>query len=120
MKFRPLNDWLLVKLDPDKNETPGGLITIHGERHRTGTVLEAGPGAYRKQYTHMGGPGDTSKFREVFKPTEVKPGDVVTFWRENLEHKSGQETNEHIVHLLGDDMGIVRENDVLFYEPREI
>ena len=96
MHVRPLHDWIVVSLDPIKEVTASGIILPSDTelRQRTGTVLRVGPGR---------------NGREV----RVRPGDVVAFVREHLEHKSGK-TTTRLVHELEKDTAMIRAADILF------
>ena len=98
--LRPLNDYILVKLDP-LPETPAGSIILIGsgeERLRTGVVLRVGPGRW------MG---------SVRAPVDVVPGDKVAFWRENLEHQQGKKVTA-ILQDLEEGVGLLRAPDILY------
>lgn len=102
MKFRPFHDWLVVKLDPIPEKI--GSIFIDGsaaERLRTATVVSVGPGVYLKM---------TAKRR----PVAVIPGEKVAFFREHLEHQQGKQVVRVLLSELGDDIGLIRETDVLY------
>lgn len=116
MNFRPLLDTVVVKLDPVP-EKEGSIILVHGPRQYTGTVLQVGPGAWVKRTKDVGNPHRAQTWETFFAPTEIKPGDKVTFFRENLEHQSGKKTNETLKAAvdLEDDVCLIRERDVLFY-----
>ena len=102
MKFRPFHDWLVVKLDklPEKI----GSIFIDGsaaERLRTATVISTGPGVYLKLTAQR-------------RPVAVIPGEKVAFFREHLEHQQGKQMVRVLLSELGDDIGLIREPDVLY------
>ena len=49
VKFRPIHNKVLIKLDPFENKTPGGLWKppgAHHIEHRTGTIMAVGPGKF--------------------------------------------------------------------------
>lgn len=96
MHVRPLHDWIVVRLDPIKEVTASGIILPSDTelRQRTGTVLRVGSGR---------------NGREV----RVHPGDVVAFFREHLEHKSGK-TTTRLVHELEENAAMIKEADILF------
>lgn len=97
--MKPLNDWILVRLEP-LPEKVGALFRVHGERVRTGVVLEVGLGVRH----HKSG-------RRI--PVGLEKGERIAFFREHLEHQQGKQ----IVHRLqevGDDLGLIRSMDVLF------
>lgn len=107
MGVRPLQDWLVVKLDPLPETTSGGLVLPNGtsgmERQRTGTVLRVGPGVTRKG---------------VLQPAGVSPGERIAFFRENLEHQQGKEM-VRLLHELEENTGMIRQNDILFVVEEE-
>lgn len=100
MHVRPLLDWMVVKLEPLPNETPGGIFLVPSaaERVRMGTVLRVGPGRWEGA---------------VRVPVGVKPGDRVAFFRENLEHQQGQQL-ARVLHELEEDVGMIRASDILY------
>ena len=103
MKFRPFHDWIVVKLDklPEKI----GSIFVDGsaaERLRTATVIRTGPGAYLSW--------DSDKRL----PVSILPGEKVAFFREHLEHQQGKQVVRTLLSELGDDIGLIREPDVLY------
>ena len=98
MLIRPMNDWVLVHMEPIR-ETTGTIIQVHGERVRRGLVLARGPGRYEK--------GNLER-----TPTGVEPGDRVVFFRENLEHQPGKAIM-HVMQEMGDDVGLIRASDIL-------
>jgi co-chaperonin GroES (HSP10) len=103
MKLRPLHDWLLVKLDPIPDKI--GSIFIDGsaaERLRTATVLRTGPGKYLSWESD----------RRI--PVAVQVGDKVHFFREHLEHQQGKQLVRTLFSELGEDIGLIREPDVLY------
>jgi co-chaperonin GroES (HSP10) len=104
MSFRPLLDWILVKLEPLPESSSGGIFlpatTSGQERVRYGTVLKTGPGR------PVGKSG-------AIQPTGVVPGDRVAFFRENLEHQQGKEL-VRILQQVEEDTGLIRANDILY------
>lgn len=101
MKFRPLNDYVLVKFN--KLAKRSDTIVLAGDHDtaavRTGVVLRVGPG----RITKKGKRG----------PMSVKAGDHITFFRWHQEHQPGK-ANAQVLAELGDDITVVRENDILF------
>lgn len=105
MNFRPLSDWLLARFDPLKKRS--GIIEIAGDNDtsavRTGTVLRVGPGK----------PLDNGSLA----PMDVKEGDRITFLRWHQEHRPGKANSEALKQMsteLGEDLTLVRQNDILF------
>lgn len=97
-RVSPRNDWVLVEMDPIP-ETRGSLILPHGDRVRKGTVLAVGKGRYDE--------------KGVRQPVGLEPGERVAFFREHLEHKQGKAIL-HILKDFGEDIGLIRANDILF------
>ena len=91
MALRPLHDRLLVKRLEEKEQVQGGIIIpdTAKEKPQQAKVLAVGPG----RVTDDGKP----------QPIEVKVGDTVIFGK-----YSGTE-----VKIDGDDLLIIREDDVL-------
>ena len=71
--LRPLRDQIIVE---PLEWNPSAIIAVAGDTRKPlrGTVLAVGPGKYPKRYN-----ADRSKTwdSKVFRPTEVKVGDVV-------------------------------------------
>lgn len=71
-KFRPMNDWVLVKEDKRREKTAGGIILTEqmllAERvtEGAGTVLKAGPGV-KKVLVNGLEPGERICFRSFLK-----------------------------------------------------
>ena len=91
MALRPLHDRLLVKRLEEKEQVQGGIIIpdTAKEKPQQAKVLAVGPGRVT----------DDGKLQ----PIEVKVGDTVVFGK-----YSGAE-----VKVDGDDLLIIREDDVL-------
>lgn len=104
MRLRPLLDWIVVQLDPIPTHE-GSILLVHGARVRTARVRAVGPG--RKLSN-----GQTA-------PPDVHPGDKVAFFREHLEHQQGK-TLMHTLEDLGENIGLIREPDVLFVIPEGV
>lgn len=105
-----LADRLLVRLDPLKEKTRGGLV-IPGSKARTvrtGVVLEAGPGRRVRIYRT-----DRQEYREVLRPLDTRVGERVAFLIGSVDTKTGQA----VTHYLQEDERVIREDDVLFEIP---
>jgi co-chaperonin GroES (HSP10) len=102
MHVRPLVDWMVVHMEPLPEASAGGIVLVGSgvERQRTGAVLRVGPGRWLYKKGHQ----------RQRKPMTVKVGDHVVFFRENLEHQQAKAILQH----LEDDVGMIREDDVLF------
>lgn len=102
MKFRPLRDVLLVRLEPERPVTAGGIIRplVRQNPSRIGTVVRAGPGRRWK---------DKRTGKWSFWAMEAKPGDRVVFPAALLDVSQGKAT----AHVLGDDEALIRETDIL-------
>ncbi len=91
MKFRPLQDRVLLKRDEADERSKGGIIIPDNAKEipAKGTVMAVGPGRLDEQ----------GRFVE----TQVKVGDVVLFGK-----YAGTE-----VKVDGEDRLVVREEDIL-------
>lgn len=98
MNLKPLHDWIVVKMEPVPQKR-GELFLVHGDRVRTGVVLSIGPGKCTKEGNRI--------------PIGLEKGERVAFFRENLEHQQGKQILSAIKEV-GDDIGLIRANDVLF------
>lgn len=101
MRFRPINDYVLLELDPLPEKTKSGIILpgdSAGEKIRTGTVLRVGPGKWSGNHR---------------VPVGVEPGEKVAFLRWHLEHKIGKTVTGFLANL-GENQGVIRKDDILF------
>jgi chaperonin GroES len=91
MKFRPLNDRVLVEALDQENKTKGGIIIpdTAKEKPQQGKVIAAGPGARTED--------------GKLQPMGVKAGDQILFGK-----WSGTE-----VKIDGKDLLIMKESDIL-------
>lgn len=107
---RLLTDHLLVRLDPVKETTRGGIIRPGTSPNpiRTGVVLQKGPGRYRKIRR-----SGTLDYREVYRPMDVEVGERVAFFIASVDTKSGKAVS----HYLQEDQRVIREDDALFAIP---
>lgn len=99
MDVRPLNDWVLLQLDPLPEEQKVGSIFVPdsgAERVRTARVVSVGPGRRNPKTGER-------------IPFFVVPGMKVAFFREHLEHQQGRQ----ILARLEDGYGLIRAMDVL-------
>ena len=94
MPIRPLQDRVLLDLDPVKNESRGGILLLGHDPIRTGKVLRVGPGF---------------QFKDKYVPTEVKPGERVAFLQAVLETRSEKQINW----CLPSNQALIREGDIL-------
>ncbi len=101
MKFRPIKDWVLVKLDPIPKYSHG-IELVHGGRVRTATVISTGPGKENEE--------------GILQPIQVSKGEKIAFFREHLEHQQGKNLTSKLEDL-GDGLGLLREMDILFIIP---
>jgi len=113
MKIRPLNDWVLVQMDPEDNKVSGGLLvrpdialtTIL----RTGVVKAVGPGPVAKKGS------DTYLDKTV--PTGLEPGDGVVFNRVIASMTKTAEALHQAV--LSENEALIRPNDILLVYDRK-
>lgn len=103
MKIRPLNDWVVLQEAEPETKTSSGIIIpdVAKEKPQWGTVVAAGPGAYRDEK------GKGKDKEKKFIPTEVKPGDRVLFEKymakefETAGQKIAMVREEYILGILG-------------------
>jgi chaperonin GroES len=101
MNVQPINDWILVALDPIEDHV--GIIYLPaGVDHRKATVLATGPGKLLPN--------------GVLQPTDVVVGERVVFNRAHGEHLQGKK----LLHLLGGDKLLIKPEDVLFVMNEEV
>lgn len=100
ISIRPLNDWLLVKMDPVAVMSGTIFLPTNPSRIRTGTVIRSGPGRWPKRGVQR-------------TATGVEAGDKVAFFRENLEHQAGKQLSGTLAEV-GEDLAMLRVNDVLY------
>jgi chaperonin GroES len=91
MRFRPLQDRVLVRRVEQEAKTSGGIIIpdTAQEKPMEGEVVAAGPGARGEDGT--------------LHPLDVKPGDRVLFGK-----WSGSE-----IKLDGEDLMVMKESDIM-------
>ena len=91
MKFRPLQDRVLIRRVEEASKTPGGIIIpdTAKEKPMEGEIVAAGPGAR----------GEDGRLN----PLDVKSGDRVLFGK-----WSGTE-----IKLDGEDLIIMKESDIM-------
>lgn len=102
---RLLTDRVLVRLEPQKTATSGGVLLVRDEPYRTGVVVAAGPGRWVK-VKRRGAEG----YREVLRPTEVREGERIVFPIGSVDTKVGKA----VTHYLREDERVIREDDILF------
>lgn len=102
-----LSDRILVRLDPPKAKTSGGIVIPDNQpqRTRTGVILQVGPGRYVKVPRR-----GTQEYREVLRPIEAQMGERVAFLIGSVDTKTGQA----VTHYLQEDERVIREDDILF------
>lgn len=101
--IRPHNDRILIRIDPEKEKTAGGLYKPQGASDTmmaTGEVLAVGPGAYPKV-----GPKQSRRI-----PVGVEPGEGVVFIRFIEKTKTNEQLQQH---HLGEDKLLIQPNDIL-------
>lgn len=94
---RLLGDSVLVRLDPHRESTRGGIIVPDTSARpiRTGWVLKTGPGR---------------RYSDRFVATDVKVGEHVAFFIGAADTKSGQLVNAQ----LNENERLLTERDILF------
>ena len=96
--MKPLHDCMVVRVDPVKEYTRGGIIKVAPEPVRTGTVLAIGPGR---------------RYKDKYIPTEAKVGDRIAFFDAVTKTMQGKQ----LAWKLPEDQVLIRENDALFIIP---
>ncbi|MEK6777422.1 MAG: co-chaperone GroES [bacterium] len=101
MKIRPLNDWVLIRPEPDEGKSLGGIVIPDSakEKPTRGVVLAVGRGHYEEQRDKKGDPTGEKKFVE----TEVKTGNKILFRRFGVDEFKAD----------GEELVMVREADIL-------
>ena len=102
--IRPMNDWILVRYDPDEDNErtlDSGVIIPAGsyrdeDIHQWGTVVRVGPGKW-----------DGHKRKKL----EVKPGDKVLFIRFLKNTHTGETLRAQ--HAIGENEFLIKESDIL-------
>lgn len=103
--IRLLGDRLLVKMDPLKKVSAGGILypnedaVTEEDIHVWGTVVSTGPGKWAKK-------------KNVRVPMDAKEGDRVLF----IRYLAKVETNKSLQSSLPDGHLIIQEQDVLCVE----
>lgn len=107
-QLRPLHDGLLIRVDPivDKYLISSPDIQEQAGVNAWGTVIAAGPGRWT---------AGTAKSPPVRVLMDVKVGDRVCFIRYHARTKTG----EGLAWVLGKDKVLLKEADVIVYEPAE-
>jgi len=106
VKFRLLlSDRLLVRLDPRRAQTRGGLVIPETEAQsvRTGTIQQVGLGK-RERIRRKNG-----EYREVLRPIEAKEGERIAFFIGSVDTRSGQSVSRYLL----EDQCVIREDDVI-------
>ncbi len=104
---RLLSDHVLVRLDPRKDKTSGGVLLPDTKEQevRTGVIIGMGPGKHVKVRRR-----GTSDYRGVFRPMTAKVGERVAFFIASVDTRSGKA----VTHYLQEDERLIREDDILF------
>jgi len=107
MSLRLMNDWILVRMDPDSLEVAHGLLIRPEKAYdtilRTGEVMQVGPGPMAKNTA-----GECLGSRI---PLGVEVGEGVVF---NRVIASLTKTAEALhQHVLEKDEALIRPNDIL-------
>jgi co-chaperonin GroES (HSP10) len=103
-KFRPLQDWVVVKLDPPKVSKVRLIQIVEVEEKNkviTGVVVAVGPGKWCKANP------------QVREPVGASVGERVAFFSANFLTSMGELLLETI-QKHQEDTGMIRGNDILF------
>lgn len=106
MRVKPLHDVVIVELEEPPSVTRGGIILPDSvpKPLKVGRVLAVGPGVWK---------WNSRTGEEWFQKTIVQPGERAVFLTANLETGQGKQ----LCWALGDGLGLIRENDILFIIP---
>lgn len=113
-RLRLMNNWLLVKMDPESNKTLSGTLfrpeIAYETILRTGVVISVGPGPWAVNKS-----GECKGFRI---PTGLEPGMGVVFNKVVAElTKTAEALHQYV---LEEDEALLRPNDVLLvFDPNE-
>ncbi|HXN07208.1 MAG TPA: co-chaperone GroES [Nitrospiria bacterium] len=107
MKFRPLQDWVLIRQDEAGEKTTGGIYIPDTARQKTqgGVVISVGEGRFEEEDEKKGKKKSSEPKEKKFVKTSLKPGDKILY-----EKYSSTE-----VKINNEDLVLVREKDVLGY-----
>lgn len=111
MRFvRLFSDRVLVRLEPRKEKTRGGIVIpdTAPSPTRLGTIVMTGPGKYVKVRRR-----GSKDYAEVLRPIEARAGERVAFLIGSVDTKSGKSVS----HYLQEDERVIREEDILFIIP---
>ncbi len=105
LKIRPLNDVVLVKLEPrqqysDTIVIPDSVAQAHPLQKAT--VVRVGPGRHEL----IRASGKETKFIG----TQIKVGEKVVFFTATMDTRQGKQ----VAHALPDGYGLIREKDIIF------
>lgn len=105
--LRLMNDWILVKMDPDSNKTLSGTLYKPDEAYetalRTGKVMAVGPGPLAKK--------GEDRYLDFRIPVGVEVGEGVVFNRVIAIKTKTAEALHQVV--LEEDEALIRPNDIL-------
>lgn len=94
--MRPLHDWVLIELEPEKKVTSGGIILTGPAPVRIARAVAVGPGRMTKKGKLI--------------PSQVKVGDRFPFFKAATETQQGRKIAER----LPEGQEAIRESDILF------
>jgi co-chaperonin GroES (HSP10) len=98
--IRPLQDWVLVELEPGASRVTGSGLHLVGEDPvRMARVLAVGSGRRVGKKEHL-------------IPTEVKPGERVAFFIASVQTKQGAQ----VFHSLPENQALIKESDILIVD----
>lgn len=108
MTLRPLNDNIVIKIDPESNQVmTGSGITLYKPDGACEHVLNTG---------EVVSTGAGKKCRKGTVPTGVEPGDGVLF----IKFIAGYtETNKAIQHVIGKNLAVIKPKDILLVYDRK-
>jgi len=111
-KLRLMNESVLVKMDPEAEETSGGILKPDGaveHIYMTGTILAFGWVLEKK----LEGTSKTKSLEKPYPVPNIEPGLKCCF----IRYRRWQDTNKQLRHMFGDDIISLKPEDMIFVFP---
>jgi chaperonin GroES len=107
MKFRPLQDWVVIEQDSTEEKSKGGIYFPESskEKTQTGNVVAIGEGRFQSDDENKWGKKSKEKKEKHFVKTVLKPGQHVFF----------EKYGSSVVEIDKKEFLLIRESDVLGY-----
>jgi chaperonin GroES len=107
MKFRPLQDWVVIEQDSAEEKSRGGIYFPETAKEKTqsGRVISVGEGSFQSDEDKWGKKSKEKKEKHFVK-TVLKPGQHVFF----------EKYGSSVVEIDKKEYVIIREGDILGYK----